>query len=76
MKHQYQKGKSVLKAHIRSEFESQTIKKASENQSFQRLFSWKWNISISRVIYIDYYRIIWINAMKFALQVKRLSIYY
>jgi hypothetical protein len=39
MKHQYQKGKSVLKAHIRSEFESQTIKKASENQSFQRLFS-------------------------------------
>jgi hypothetical protein len=32
MKHQYQKGKSILKAHIRSEFESQIIKRASENQ--------------------------------------------
>jgi len=32
MKHHYQKGKPVLKARIRSEFESQIIKKASENQ--------------------------------------------
>jgi hypothetical protein len=32
MKHQYQKEKSVSKASIRSEFKSQIIKKASENQ--------------------------------------------
>jgi len=32
MKHQYQKGKSVLKARIRSEFESQITERASENQ--------------------------------------------
>jgi len=32
MKHQYQKEKPVLKAYIRSEFESQIIKRVSENR--------------------------------------------